>query len=201
MAARRAASDIGRRHPLYPRGAVAVLLKAPAQDAPPRYLLAKRGKEPRKGSWSLPGGGINIGEATLAAAAREVSEETGLCAGVHYRLARRPFTATDAIFPVASSAGAGAKVESQGVEFHYLIVQCFGRMLPGGAEAATPGDDAIELAWMNHADIERVEAAQGYGEVAALVQWAEALDARDLLPTDDASYVIHDQFKQGPSSF
>lgn len=40
-------------------------------------LLIRRGKAPRKGQWSIPGGRIEFGEMMRFAAAREVREETG----------------------------------------------------------------------------------------------------------------------------
>jgi 8-oxo-dGTP diphosphatase len=43
-----------------------------------RLLLIKRGNEPGRGLWSLPGGRIEPGESDVAAVAREVLEETGL---------------------------------------------------------------------------------------------------------------------------
>src|SRR5438477_11735751 len=45
-------------------------------------LLAKRAHEPLKGEWSLPGGGVEIGETLEAAVAREILEETGLTVAV-----------------------------------------------------------------------------------------------------------------------
>lgn len=53
-------------------GAGAVVLKSK------QVLLIRRGKEPRKGEWSLPGGGVELGETTEGATLREVKEETGL---------------------------------------------------------------------------------------------------------------------------
>ncbi|MBO6505622.1 MAG: NUDIX hydrolase [Kordiimonadaceae bacterium] len=53
-------------------GAGAVVLKGE------EVLLIRRGKAPRKGEWSLPGGSVELGETTEAATVREVKEETGL---------------------------------------------------------------------------------------------------------------------------
>jgi len=63
----------GRRHPERPIVAVgAVILDGD------RVLLVKRGQEPLKGEWSLPGGAVEIGETLRAALTREVREETCL---------------------------------------------------------------------------------------------------------------------------
>jgi 8-oxo-dGTP diphosphatase len=56
--------------PLLGVGAVVV------QDG--RVLLVRRGTEPLKGHWTLPGGLLEVGEALTAGVIREVREETGL---------------------------------------------------------------------------------------------------------------------------
>ncbi|MDG7006722.1 MAG: NUDIX hydrolase [Nitrososphaerota archaeon] len=43
-----------------------------------KVLLVKRNNPPNEGKWALPGGLVELGETTQAAAEREVLEETGL---------------------------------------------------------------------------------------------------------------------------
>jgi 8-oxo-dGTP diphosphatase len=43
-------------------------------------LLIRRGKPPRQGEWSIPGGRMEWGETVSAAALRELAEETGVSA-------------------------------------------------------------------------------------------------------------------------
>ena len=43
-----------------------------------RLLLIRRGREPGRGQWSLPGGRCEAGEDAATAAVREAYEETGL---------------------------------------------------------------------------------------------------------------------------
>ena len=45
-----------------------------------KVLLIRRGKPPREGTWSLPGGRQRLGERVAEAARREVAEEAGLVA-------------------------------------------------------------------------------------------------------------------------
>ena len=43
-----------------------------------RALLIRRGTEPLKGEWSIPGGMLELGETLVAGVERELLEETGL---------------------------------------------------------------------------------------------------------------------------
>lgn len=43
-----------------------------------RALLIRRGTEPLKGEWSIPGGMLEVGETLVAGVERELLEETGL---------------------------------------------------------------------------------------------------------------------------
>ncbi len=47
-----------------------------------KVVLVKRRNEPLAGQWSLPGGGLELGESLEAGTAREVVEETGLVVAV-----------------------------------------------------------------------------------------------------------------------
>lgn len=61
---------------LYPdRPLVAVSAAVLSQG---RILLVKRGVEPARGKWSLPGGGVELGETVRAAVVREIREECSI---------------------------------------------------------------------------------------------------------------------------
>ena len=54
---------------------VAVVIPVTEDD---RIILMRRGFEPRRGHWSLPGGFVDLGETVETAATREVQEELDL---------------------------------------------------------------------------------------------------------------------------
>ena len=47
-----------------------------------RVLLARRGSEPMRGEWSIPGGVLEVGESLAEGVMRELREETGLAVRV-----------------------------------------------------------------------------------------------------------------------
>lgn len=98
-------------------------------------LLARRGRPPRQGSWSLPGGAQRLGERAEAAARRELLEETGIEVG--------PLELAAVVDALAFDGGGG-------VQFHYTIVDYCARWTAGDAR---PGDDAAAVAWAAMADL------------------------------------------------
>ena len=85
-------------------------------------LLIRRGKPPRLGEWSLPGGRIEWGERAADAALRELREETGVEAELAGLV-----DVVDGLFP--SPEG----------DAHYLLVDYAARWTAGVPRA---GDDA-----------------------------------------------------------
>lgn len=94
-----------------------------------RVLLIRRGRAPRLGQWSLPGGAQSVGETVFATAVREVLEETGL-----HVVPTDIVTVVDAITPDAGGQ----------VHFHYTIVEVAAECPEGEAVCA---DDALEAVW------------------------------------------------------
>ena len=152
-----------RAYPQAPRAAVAVVARA--GTTPPKYALVRRSKPPGMGLWSLPGGGIDVGEATMDAARRELREETGLENAAWHPY---PFTTADAI---------STDVDDR-VEFHYLIAETFCAL---SAEVPLEaGDDAGEARWWTLPEVERMDDVSG--DCARVLRRAEALFEKGLLP-------------------
>lgn len=89
-------------------------------------LLIRRGTPPRQGEWSLPGGRIEPGERAVAAALRELREETG----VEARLLGL-VDVVDGIFPEAGC--------------HYVLIDYAAEWISGDPVA---GDDAADALFM-----------------------------------------------------
>ena len=93
-----------------------------------RVLLAQRGKPPRMGSWSLPGGAQHLGETAEECARRELREETGVEVG--------PLLLADVIDVISR--------DEAGIRYHYTIIDYCGLWVAG---EAVPGDDVAATAW------------------------------------------------------
>ena len=120
-----------RKYPNRPIAAVGVLI----QDKD-KVLLIKRGTEPGKGSWSIPGGMIELGETAREAGKREVEEETGLKVKLDHVI-----DVFDRIY-----------LDNKGVvESHYVIMDFLGRPIGG---VIKPTKEAKSYKWvrMDEAD-------------------------------------------------
>lgn len=122
---------MSRFYPDAPRPGVSVLCH---RDG--RALLIKRGKDPYKDHWSLPGGLVELGETLLQAAERELMEETGVTA-----LLGEPVETFDSI----------QLDESGKVLTHFILTVFCGTFHSGDAIA---GDDAAAIEWVRPHDLE-----------------------------------------------
>lgn len=117
-----------REYPSRPiPGVGAVVLRE--RDGGSEVLLVRRAREPLAGTWSLPGGAIELGETAAEACVREVREETGLEIAV---------VASIETFDIILRDAAGA------VQFHYLIVDMLCTVHDGELRA---GEDASDAVW------------------------------------------------------
>lgn len=132
----------------YPRGAVAVVCWC-SNSA--RVALVTRSKPPNVNQWSLPGGKIDLGEGTMAAAERELLEETML-GGDDIRFSPAPFAVTDVIEPELWDPETQPSSRRGGFRYHYLIAQTFARF-GGEASQLVAGDDAGVASWFTRAEL------------------------------------------------
>jgi 8-oxo-dGTP diphosphatase len=98
-----------------------------------RVLLIRRGHEPLKGHWTLPGGVLEVGETLAAGVAREVREETGL-----------EVEAVELVELLDRIHHEGAQVR-----YHYVIADYLCRVR-GGVLCAS--SDAHEARWVERAE-------------------------------------------------
>jgi 8-oxo-dGTP diphosphatase len=112
-------------------------------------LLVRRGKPPRLGSWSLPGGAQRLGERAEEAARRELREETGIEVGPLDLLA-----VVDGI----------SRDDEGAIRFHYTIIDYCARWLSGEVRA---GGDVTDAVWAAPGDLVRYELTGAAHQVIA----------------------------------
>ncbi len=111
-----------------------------------RALLIRRGSEPLKGEWSIPGGTLEVGEKLTDGVARELREETGLEVNVLelIEVFERIFEG-DAHGPAVPARDARPK-------YHFVIVDYLCEAVGG---TPRPGSDVTDLAWVTEDDLSR----------------------------------------------
>ncbi|MEQ9640042.1 MAG: NUDIX hydrolase [Alphaproteobacteria bacterium] len=123
--------DTSRLYPSRPLpGVGAVVLRGD------EVLMIQRGKPPRLGQWSLPGGLHEVGETAEAAVIREVMEETGIAIRVERLI--------DHVNVIQHDDDGRVKV-------HYLLLDFLAVPVGGRLQA---GDDAADARWVPVADVD-----------------------------------------------
>jgi 8-oxo-dGTP diphosphatase len=104
-----------------PRPAVGIACLRRNAAGEEEILLVRRGRAPRLGEWSVPGGKVEWGEPVAEACARELYEETGIKAEIGELLA---------VYEIIESA------------FHYVLIDYLARWTAGDPKAADDADEA-----------------------------------------------------------
>jgi 8-oxo-dGTP diphosphatase len=105
-----------------------------------RVLLVRRGQEPLKGEWSLPGGAVEVGETLEDALVREVREETSLEVVVG--------PVVEVLDSIRRDAGGRA-------QYHYVIIDYACRVRAGTPTVAVHGTDADDVQWVPVEELDR----------------------------------------------
>ncbi len=99
-----------------------------------RALLIRRGSEPLKGEWSIPGGMLELGEELAEGVRRELKEETGLEV--------EPLEIVAAFDRITR--------EGERVKYHYVIVDYVCRRKHGRLK---PASDVVDARWVRREDL------------------------------------------------
>ena len=135
-------TETERRYPDRPIVAVGTIV---VHDG--RVLLARRGKEPAVGRWSVPGGAVHLGEELGAAARREIREECGI-----------EVELTDVIEVIERMTR-----DAEGrIQYHYVIVDYLAKWAGGDL---APSSEAPEIRWVSPEEFPQYDMTRGSAEV------------------------------------
>lgn len=104
-----------------------------------KVLMVQRGRPPRQGIWSLPGGLQMLGETVADGIRREIREETGIEID---------------LLGLVEVVDSVQRDPADRVLYHFTIIDYAARWRSGEAVA---GDDAAAAAWIDPADLHRLE--------------------------------------------
>ena len=99
-----------------------------------RVLLIRRGSEPLKGEWSIPGGLVELGEELADGVRRELKEETGLDV--------EPLEVLTVFDRITR--------DGDRVRYHYVIVDYVCRRRGGRLK---PDSDVVDARWARREDL------------------------------------------------
>ena len=148
---------VGRRYPVYPiPGVGAVVVGSQG------ILLARRDKDPGTGLWSIPGGGVELGETQEEAVVREVFEETGIKCKV---------------LDLISTADLITPDNTGKIEFHFILNHYLAQAL---TESTRPETIDGEVGWF---DPDNLPSDMASEEIIRLLQNAH-FRIKQLMNTD-----------------
>jgi ADP-ribose pyrophosphatase YjhB (NUDIX family) len=104
-----------------------------------KVLLVKRGNEPSKGLWSVPGGMVELGERVREAGIREVKEECNIDVEPE---------------EVISVVDIILKDQDNGVKYHYVLIEYLAKYLGGEVQARS---DVMEAGWFARTELDALD--------------------------------------------
>jgi len=111
-----------------------------------KLLLVKRGVEPGKGKWSIPGGVVKLGEKVRDAVIREAEEESGLKVEI---VIDRPLDTVDNIM----------MDENKRLRYHYILLQFLIRTKSGTPRS---GGDVLDAKWVSLDEVEAYDLTSSF---------------------------------------
>ena len=138
------ASEMARTYPMRPYLAVSAAI---FRDG--RVLIVRRARPPAHGLYTLPGGGVELGETLEEAVIREVREETAL-----------------EVEPVALAGyrQAIARDAAGKVERHFVILPFAARWIAGEVRL---NEELAEAQWLAPADLDGLKTTEGLAQIVA----------------------------------
>jgi len=130
-----------RKYPTHPIVGVGALIVHEG-----KLLLVKRGAEPGKGKWSIPGGAVEIGERMRDALVREVREECGLDVEI---ASERPIDAIDNLI----------MSRDRRLQYHYVLLQFLARLKGGTLK---PASDVLDAKWVPLDEVEKYDLTKSF---------------------------------------
>jgi 8-oxo-dGTP diphosphatase len=111
-----------------------------------RVLLVRRGTEPARGEWSIPGGLLEVGETLAEGVVRELREETGLTVRVLELI-----EALDRIFMDSQEDQRARDGLRPRPRYHYVILDYLCEVLTG---QPTISEEITDLAFVREDELE-----------------------------------------------